>query len=175
MIYNPSPTNDFNLKAFSRLALFSTLPRLRHDHKNNLDFRGKGPAPKRNDFLKEITLPKDKNLFCLINIRRTKNNTHALISSLFGKNKTKWSISAGCFKLPGGRRKTRFAQRTVYKSCLEKALSYGYKYAIIHCKGTRGSKVRTFQFFGNNLRILMIKDTTGSIHNGCRPPKQRRV
>nr|YP_025771.1 ribosomal protein S11 [Tupiella akineta]AAQ18730.1 ribosomal protein S11 [Tupiella akineta] len=120
-------------------------------------------------------LPKNTNLFCLISINRTKNNTHAIISNLFGENKTKWSISAGQFKLPGGRRKTRLSQRMVYKSCLEKALSFGYKFTVIHCRGTRGSKVRIFRFFGDSLSVLLIKDTTGAAHNGCRPPKVRRV
>lgn len=115
------------------------------------------------------------NLFCLISLKRTKNNTHAIISNLFGENKTLWSISAGQFKLPGGRRKTRLSQRMVYKSCLEKALSFGYKYTVIHCRGTRGSKVRIFRFFGEALSVLLVKDTTATAHNGCRPPKMRRV
>jgi small subunit ribosomal protein S11 len=120
-------------------------------------------------------LSKNPNLFCLISINRTKNNTHASISNLFGKSKTQWSITAGQLKLPGGRRKTRLSQRMVYKSCLEKTLSFGYRYAVIHCRGTRGSKVRIFRFFGDSLSILLIKDTTGAAHNGCRPPKVRRV
>jgi small subunit ribosomal protein S11 len=124
---------------------------------------------------KGAALSKNTNLFCLISINRTKNNTHAIISNLFGENKTKWSISAGQFKLPGGRRKTRLSQRMVYKSCLEKALSFGYKFTVIHCRGTRGSKARIFRFFGDSLSVLLIKDTTGAAHNGCRPPKVRRV
>nr|AOC61550.1 ribosomal protein S11 [Gloeotilopsis planctonica] len=128
-----------------------------------------------NQLLPIKTLPKNPLLFGLICISSTKNNTHASISNLFGETKTKWSISAGHLKLQGGRRKTRLSQRMVYKSCLEKALSFGYKYAVIHCKGTRGSKVRIFRFFGNSLSVLLIKDTTGAAHNGCRPPKIRRV
>jgi small subunit ribosomal protein S11 len=116
----------------------------------------------------------NKYVFCLININRTKNNTHATISNLFGENKTLWSISAGQLKLTGGRRKTRLSQRMVYKSCLQKALSLGYKYTVIHCRG-RGSKVRIFRFFGEALSVLLIKDTTAAAHNGCRPPKMRRV
>nr|AOC61508.1 ribosomal protein S11 [Rhexinema sarcinoideum] len=118
---------------------------------------------------------KNSHLFGLISLCSTKNNTHATISNLFGEKKTKWSISAGQLKLQGGRRKTRLSQRMIYKSCLEKALSFGYKYTVIHCKGTRGSKVRIFRFFGNSLSVLLIKDTTGAAHNGCRPPKIRRV
>lgn len=118
---------------------------------------------------------KNSHLFGLISINRTKNNTHATISNLFGENKTKWSISAGQLKLQGGRRKTKLSQRMLYKSCLEKALSFGIKYTVIHCKGSRGSKVRIFRFFGSLLSVLLIKDTTGTAHNGCRPPKMRRV
>lgn len=115
------------------------------------------------------------NHFCLITIKRTKNNTHATISNLIGDIKTKCHISAGQLKLPGGRRKTRLSQRLIYKSCLEKAQSFGYKYTVIHCKGNRGSKVRIFRDFGNSLTVLLIKDTTGAAHNGCRPRKVRRV
>jgi ribosomal protein S11 len=122
-----------------------------------------------------IVIPQNKNLFCLISIKRTKNNTHATISSLFGENKTRWSISAGQLKLPGGRRKTRLSQRLIYKSSLEKAVGFGYKYTAVHCKGTRGSKTRIFRSFGKSLKVLLIKDTTGAAYNGCRPRKIRRV
>lgn len=115
------------------------------------------------------------NHFCLITIKRTKNNTHATISNLIGEIKTKCHISAGQLKLPGGRRKTRLSQRLIYKSSIEKAKSFGYKYTVIHCKGNRGSKVRIFRDFGNSLTVLLIKDTTGAAHNGCRPRKVRRV
>jgi small subunit ribosomal protein S11 len=131
--------------------------------------------PRTRAKAKVPALAKNPNMFCLISINRTKNNTHSTISNLFGKNKTLWSISAGQLKLPGGRRKTRLSQRMVFRSCLEKALSFGYRYAVIHCKGTRGSKVRIFRFFGDSLSVLLIKDTTGAAHNGCRPPKMRRV
>jgi len=127
--------------------------------------------------LTKLILPKDPRLFSLISIKRTKNNTHATIANLFGEIKTKWAISAGQLKLSGGRRKTRLSQRILYKTCLEKALSLGYKYSLIHCQGTRGSKVRIFRSFSskNDMSVLLIKDTTGVAHNGCRPPKVRRV
>nr|YP_010733798.1 ribosomal protein S11 [Gayralia brasiliensis]YP_010733827.1 ribosomal protein S11 [Monostroma nitidum]WEG93069.1 ribosomal protein S11 [Gayralia brasiliensis]WEG93098.1 ribosomal protein S11 [Monostroma nitidum] len=115
------------------------------------------------------------HVFCLISIKITKNNTHATISNLFGKKKTKWCFSAGQLKLPGGRRKTRLSQKLVFKSCLEKCIGFGYKYAVIHCSGTRGSKVRIYRSFGESIKVLIIKDTTGIAHNGCRPPKVRRV
>lgn len=132
--------------------------------------------PGGSNSFKTTETSKNPNLFCLISLKRTKNNTHALISNLFGEKKTLWSISAGLLKLPGGRRKTKLSQRMVYKSCLEKALSFGYKYTVIHCRGTRGSKLPIFRFFGAPaLSVLLIKDTTGTAHNGCRPPKMRRV
>jgi len=108
----------------------------------------------------------NSNLICLISIHRTKNNTLALISSLFGENKTKTSISAGKLKMTKGRRKTKLSQRLVYKGLLEKALSFGYKYAVIHIKGALGSKVRVFRFFEKALTVLLIKDTSGAAHNG---------
>ena len=85
--------------------------------------------------------------FCLIHITRTKNNTHTVISNLFGIEKTKIILSAGLLssgsKSKGGR-KTKFSQRLVYKTTIEKALGLGYKFAVIHCKGDRGSKTRIF-------------------------------
>jgi small subunit ribosomal protein S11 len=116
--------------------------------------------------------------FCLIHITRTKNNTHATISNLFGIEKTKWVISAGqlssSLKSKGGR-KTKFSQRLVYKTSIEKALGLGYKFAVIHCKGDRGSKTRIYRMFSDALTVLLLKDTTGLAHNGCRPPKMRRI
>lgn len=116
--------------------------------------------------------------FCLIHITRTKNNTHITISNLFGIEKTKWVISAGQLssglKSKGGR-KTKFSQRLVYKTCIEKALGLGYKFAVIHCKGDRGSKTRIYRIFSDALTVLLLKDTTGLAHNGCRPPKMRRI
>lgn len=141
-------------------------------NKSHLNKHGNRPfQPKKN-------IVNNGQCFCLINITRTKNNTHSTISNLFGVEKTKWAISAG--QLSGsvrskGGRKTKFSQRLVYKSTVEKALGLGYTSAVIHCKGDRGSKTRIYRAFSESLNVLLLKDTSGLAHNGCRGPKMRRI
>jgi ribosomal protein S11 len=114
--------------------------------------------------------------FCQVVINKTKNNTHCIVNSLFGPSKTLWSTSGGvyCNKI-NGRRKTRYVQRMVYKNIIDKILALGLQFLIIHCKGTFISKRFIFKTFSKNLKVLLIKDITGTAHNGCRPPKIRRV
>lgn len=114
--------------------------------------------------------------FCQVVINKTKNNTHCIVNSLFGPSKTLWSTSGGvyCNKI-NGRRKTRYVQRMVYKNMIDKILALGLQFLIIHCKGTFISKRFIFKTFSKNLKVLLIKDITGTAHNGCRPPKIRRV
>lgn len=115
--------------------------------------------------------------FCLIHINKTKNNTHCVISSIFGKQKTLWSISGG--RVVKGRlnsrRKTRYIQRLVYKATIEKVFGLGMQYLIIHCKGTIPSKWYTLKAFSDYFTILLIKDFTNISHNGSKPPNKRRI
>lgn len=114
--------------------------------------------------------------FGLVTINKTKNNTHGVISSLFGSCQTLWSTSGGVYaNKVDGRRKTRYVQRAVYQNINAKLLSLGLQFLIIHCKGTFMNKRFIFKMFSKNLKVLLIKDITGIPHNGCRPPKIRRV
>lgn len=116
--------------------------------------------------------------FCLLHINKTKNNTHCVVSNLFGKQKTLWAISGGQIKSghkANGRRKTRYVQRMVYASAIAKILALGFDYLVIHCKGMIASKHYIFKAFSSSLKIILLKDLTGVAHNGCRPAKMRRV
>ena len=115
--------------------------------------------------------------FCLIHINKTKNNTHCVISSMFGKQKTLWSISGGCMVKGrlNSRRKTRYIQRMVYKATIEKIFGLGMQYLVIHCKGTIPSKRYILKTFGDYFTIVLIKDLTNISHNGSKPQNKRRI
>ena len=114
--------------------------------------------------------------FCLVHIQKTKNNTHCVISNLFGIQKTLWSTCGGIHSNKvKGRRKTRYVQRMVYKSAIEKILALGLEYLVIHCKGTIVSKRYILKTFNQYFTIVLFKDLTCISHNGCRPSKMRRI
>ena len=115
--------------------------------------------------------------FCLMHINKTKNNTHCVISPMFGKQKTLWSISGGhIVKGPlNSRRKTRYAQRMVFKATIEKIFGLGMQYLVIHCRGTIPSKRQILKTFSDYFTIVLIKDLTNIPHNGSKPPNKRRV
>lgn len=142
------------------------------DHAPRTKFKDSNLLKKWYSNLKTIQPEK----FCVVIIKKTKNNTHCVINNLFGPLKTLWSTSGGvyCNKV-NGRRKTRIVQRTVYKKVIDKILALGLQFLIIHYKGTTISKRFLFKWFSKHLTVLLIKDTTGVAHNGCRPPKIRRV
>ena len=112
--------------------------------------------------------------FCLVHINKTKNNTHCIISNLFGRQKTLWSTSGGTQdNKVNGRRKTRYIQRMVAKSAIEKLLGLGLNFLVLHCKGTIISKRYILKTFSEHFTIILFKDLTSIPHNGCRPSKMR--
>lgn len=116
--------------------------------------------------------------FCLVSLNKTKNNSHCVLTNLFGKQKTYWSISGGQIKnghKANGRRKTRYVQRILFNSACAKILGLGFEYCVIHIKGTFVSKHYIFKTFSENLKIILLKDNSSVAHNGCRPSKKRRV
>ena len=86
-----------------------------------------------------------------------------------------WS-SAGSVGFKGSRKGTPFAAQMAAEACARKASEVGMRSCIVHVKGPGGgreSAVRALQAAG--LNVLSIKDVTPIPHNGCRPPKRRRV
>ena len=102
------------------------------------------------------------------------NNTIVTITDLNGST-IGWS-SAGKCGFKGSRKSTAYAAQMVAQDACRQAMGHGLKEVEVRVKGPgagRESAVRAIQAVG--LEISIIKDVTPVPHNGCRPPKQRRV
>ncbi len=107
-------------------------------------------------------------------IHATFNNTIVTITDKAG-NAISWS-SAGMQNMRGSRKGTAFAAQIAAEDAAKKAVDHGMKTVEVYVKGPgagRESAVRALATAG--LEITMIKDVTPVPHNGCRPPKRRRV
>lgn len=125
--------------------------------------------------IKRIKVKGAKNIpYGIAFIKATFNNTIVSISDRSG-NVVSWSAAGRCgFK--GSRKSTAFAATTVAREAARGAISQGMIEVEARIQGPgagRESAVRALQAAG--LRVVGIKDTTGVPHNGCRPPKRRRV
>jgi small subunit ribosomal protein S11 len=110
----------------------------------------------------------------VVHIQSTFNNTIVTITDPAG-NVIAWS-SAGVQGFKGSRKSTPFAAQLAAEDAAKKAMEHGMKNVEVYVKGPgsgRESALRSLQAAGFN--ILMIKDVTPIPHNGCRPPKRRRV
>ena len=107
-------------------------------------------------------------------IQATFNNTSITITDTEG-NAVSWA-SAGEMGFKGSRKSTPFAAQTAAEAAGKIAVDHGMKTVEVYVKGPgsgRESAIRALQTVG--LEITMIKDVTPIPHNGCRPPKRRRV
>ena len=107
-------------------------------------------------------------------IRSSFNNTIVTISDTAG-NAIAWS-SAGSLGFKGSKKSTPFAAQSTAETAARGAMEHGVKSVDVYVKGPgagRESAIRALQAAG--LEITMIKDATPIPHNGCRPPKRRRV
>jgi small subunit ribosomal protein S11 len=107
-------------------------------------------------------------------IRSTFNNTVVTITDPSG-NVISWS-SAGCRGFKGSRKSTPFAAQLAGEDAANKAKEHGMKTLTVLMKGPgagRESALRALQSAG--FKITLIRDVTPIPHNGCRPPKRRRV
>lgn len=107
-------------------------------------------------------------------IRSSFNNTIVTISDLNG-NAISWA-SAGEMGFRGSRKSTPFAAQTAAETAAKAAMEHGLKTVEVYVKGPgsgREAAIRALQATG--LEVTMIKDVTPIPHNGCRPPKRRRV
>jgi len=110
----------------------------------------------------------------IAHIRATFNNTIVTITDPTGAV-ISWS-SAGVKGFKGSRKSTPFAAQLVAADAAKKAMDHGMKQVGVFVNGPgsgRESALRALS--GAGLRITMIKDVTPIPHNGCRPPKRRRV
>ncbi len=107
-------------------------------------------------------------------IRSTFNNTIVTLTDIYG-NVISWA-SAGKMGFKGSRKNTPFAAQLAAQSAAKNAMELGLKKVDVLVKGPgagRESAIRALQAAG--LEIASIKDVTPIPHNGCRPPKRRRV
>lgn len=126
--------------------------------------------------LKKILKKKLKRKFSngIIYIQSTFNNTIVTLTDAKG-NTVAWSSSGSCgFK--GARKGTPFAAKIVIDSILKRCSDFGIKQIKVLVTGSglgRESAIRSLQKV--NLQIILIRDMTPIPHNGCRPPKKRRI
>lgn len=107
-------------------------------------------------------------------IQTSFNNTIVTITDAAG-NVIAWS-SAGSLGFKGSRKGTPFAAQMASETAAKKAMEVGLKQVDVFVKGPgagRETAIRALQAAG--LEITLIKDVTPVPHNGCRPPKRRRV
>jgi len=125
------------------------------------------PAPRRRRTRRSV--PEG-----VAHVHATFNNTIVTITDPQGLV-VGWS-SAGSVGFKGSRKGTPFAAQMAAEAAARKVSEYGMRAVIVHVKGPGGgreSAVRALQATG--LNVLSIKDVTPIPHNGCRPPKRRRV
>ncbi|HHX17324.1 MAG TPA: 30S ribosomal protein S11 [Clostridium sp.] len=107
-------------------------------------------------------------------IRSTFNNTIVTLTDVAG-NALSWS-SAGGLGFRGSRKSTPYAAQMAAETAAKAAMEHGLKTVEVYVKGPgsgREAAIRALQAAG--LEVSLIKDVTPIPHNGCRPPKRRRV
>ena len=107
-------------------------------------------------------------------IRSSFNNTIVTLTDLQG-NALAWS-SAGSLNFRGSRKSTPYAAQQAAETATKAAMEHGLRTVEVFVKGPgpgREAAIRALQSAG--LEITLIKDVTPIPHNGCRPPKRRRV
>ena len=110
----------------------------------------------------------------VVHIKSSFNNTIVSISDQDG-NVISWG-SAGRHQFRGSRKSTAYAAQVVCSEAAKLAMAHGLKDVSVRVKGPgmgRDSAIRALQVLG--LNVTSILDTTPIPHNGCRPPKRRRV
>ena len=134
-------------------------------------------APKTQPKAKKITRKRreKKNIERgAAHIRSSFNNTLVTITDLQG-NAISWS-SAGSLGFRGSKKSTPFASQMAAETAARAAMEHGLRTVEVYVKGPgsgREAAIRALQTAG--LEVNMIKDVTPIPHNGCRPPKRRRV
>jgi len=110
----------------------------------------------------------------IAHVQASFNNTLVTITDMSG-NAVSWS-SAGSLGFKGSRKSTPFAATRAGEAAGRKAMEHGMRQIDVYVNGPgsgRESAVRALQSVG--LRVNLIRDVTPIPHNGCRPPKRRRV
>ena len=109
-----------------------------------------------------------------VHIQSTFNNTIVTITDMNG-NAVSWS-SAGKLKLRGSRKSTPFAAQMVSEDAAKVAYEQGMRSVEVYVKGPGQGRESAIRALGNvGIEVTLIQDVSPIPHNGCRPPKRRRV
>ncbi len=111
----------------------------------------------------------------IVHIQSTFNNTIVSISDMQGAVLS-WASAGSVGMFKGTRKGTPFAAQIASENASRKAMEHGLRRVEVYVKGPgagRETAIRALQ--GVGLEVLLIKDVTPIPHNGCRPPKRRRV
>jgi small subunit ribosomal protein S11 len=148
----------------------------------DLPWSRKGPSPESEEREKKINpmarqiskKAKRKTPKGVVHIQASFNNTIITITTLRGEV-ISWS-SAGACGFRGARKGTPFAAKTAAATAAKESMTQGMQQARVMVKGIgpgRDTAIRGLQEAG--LRVKLIRDITPIPHNGCRPPKKRRI
>ena len=105
-------------------------------------------------------------------VHATFNNTIVTITDQQG-TVIAWA-SAGSVGFKGSRKGTPFAAQMAAEACARKCSEVGMRAVVVHVKGPR-KQIGSTHLQATGLGVISIKDVTPIPHNGCRPPKRRRV
>ena len=125
---------------------------------------------------RKLTTKKDKKSFTngVVHVQSTFNNTIVTITNVVGET-VSWA-SAGSSGFKGARKSTPFAAQTAAEKAALEALGTGMKTVEIWVKGQGSGRETAIRAIENaGFEITSIQDITAVPHNGCRPPKRRRV
>ena len=132
-------------------------------------------APAEGTAEKKVKRKQKKNILNgIVHIQATFNNTMITITDVSG-NVISWS-TAGARGFKGSRKSTPFAAQLAAEEAARKAMEHGMRSVAVFVKGPgsgRESALRALASTG--FKITLIRDLTPIPHNGCRPPKRRRV
>ena len=111
----------------------------------------------------------------IVHIAATFNNTVVTVTDEMG-NVIAWS-SAGSLGFKGSKKSTPYAAQEAVDAAMEKAMEHGIKEIGIKVQGPGSGRETAVKRVGaiEGLRVVFFKDVTPLPHNGCRPPKRRRV
>lgn len=123
---------------------------------------------------KEVDFLKKSRQIGVIHIQSTRNNT--LITLTDSQGNTKYWTSAGSIGFKNSRKSTKYAAQAAAEKIISTAFKFKFFSVIIKMKGLgRGKQKSVRVLCKSGLKILKIEDRTPIPHNGCRPPKKRRV
>ncbi len=109
-----------------------------------------------------------------VHIQSTFNNTIVTITDMSG-NVISWS-SAGALKYRGSRKGTPFAAQMAAETAAKAAKEHGLRSVEVYVKGPGAGRESAIRALANcDLEVTLISDVSPIAHNGCRPPKRRRV